>query len=106
MTIENTSGLIPLGRAVLVRYYEPEKKGSLIVIPESVQERSVLLEQRAQVIAIGSHCWPDEAPRAKVGDYVLISKMAGYGCRGPGDNQLYRFVNDRDIFAGITNVKE
>lgn len=106
MMIENTSGLLPLGRAVLVEYYEPERKESVIVIPDSVQERSVSLEQRARVIAIGSHCWPDEEPRAKPGDYVMISRMAGYGCRGPGDNKLYRFVNDRDIFASITHIGE
>ena len=104
--VKNTSGLIPLGRAVLVEYYEPERKDSLIIIPDNVQDRAVLLEQRARVIALGSACWPDEPPRAKPGDLVLISRMAGYSCRGPGDKKPYRFVNDRDIFAGIVGEKD
>jgi hypothetical protein len=35
--MENTSGLAPLGRAVLVVHYEPEKKDSLIKIPDFVR---------------------------------------------------------------------
>jgi len=39
--VENTSGVSPLGRAVLVEYYEPERKGSVIVVPESVRKGEV-----------------------------------------------------------------
>lgn len=101
--VRNTSGLRPLGRAVLVEYYVPEQKSSTIVIPENYTDRVNSLEQRAQVIAVGPACWPDEPPRAKVGDHVLISKMAGYQCDGPADKRKYRLVNDRDIFAAITS---
>ena len=105
--VVNESGLAPLGRAVLVEYYEPERKGSLIHIPASVEDRTVLVEQRAKVIEVGPHCWPEEPqPRAQPGDYVLISRMAGYACRGPKDEKPYRLVNDRDIFARITHLKE
>lgn len=102
MTVENTSGLRPLGRAVLVEYFEPERKASMIVIPENLQDRVHAVEQRARVIEVGPACWPDEPPRAKAGDYVLISKMAGYATKGPRDDKSYRLINDRDIFAGIT----
>lgn len=101
--VANDSGLEPLGRAVLVEYYEPEKKDSLIVIPESIQDRVNAVEQRARVIALGRSVWPDEPRRAEPGDLVLISKMAGYACKGPKDGKSYRFVNDRDIFARITH---
>lgn len=103
--MSNTSGLRPLGRAVLVEYYEPERKESLIVIPDSVADRSSQVEQRARVVEVGAACWPDEPPRAKVGDYVLISRMAGYACVGPQDKRRYRLVNDRDIFAQITHIE-
>lgn len=101
--MENKSGLKPLGRAVLVRHYEPERKKSLIVMPDSVQDRTLLVEQRAVVVEVGEHCWPDEPPRAQPGDKVLISKLAGYMATGPADGERYRLVNDRDIFARITN---
>jgi co-chaperonin GroES (HSP10) len=98
----NTSGLEPLGRAVLVRHYVPEQKGMMIQLPDSVKERTLMVEQRAIVVAVGPACWPDEPPRAAVGDRVLISKLAGYMAKGPRDGEIYQFVNDRDVFARIT----
>ena len=101
--VENTSGLVPLGRAVLVRHYEPERKDSILFIPDNVNDKVLMVEQRATVIAVGPACWPDEAPRAKPGDKVLISKLSGYMAVGPKDGARYRIINDRDIFAGIVN---
>ena len=98
----NKSGLIPLGKAVLVELYEPEVKQGRIVLPDSVIERTLMVEQRAVVIAVGEAAWDDEkSPRAKPGDRVLITKFAGYMAQGTADGKAYRFVNDRDIFAGI-----
>lgn len=100
---ENNSGLTPLGRAVLVRMYEPEKKGGLIAIPDHVKERSSVMEDRAEVIAVGPEAWADEGrPRCAPGDKVIVTKMAGYIVRGTKDEQLYRLVNDRDIFCLMT----
>ena len=101
MTAQNTSGLAPLGRAVLVQIYEPERRDSLIAIPDFVQERGAAVETRATVIAVGPACWPDEPARAVPGDKVLISKLAGFVAKGTRDGQIYRFINDRDIFARI-----
>jgi co-chaperonin GroES (HSP10) len=99
--IENTSGLKPLGRAVLVKHYEPERKQSMLVLPDMVHERTLMVEQRAVVVEIGPACWPDEPPRAKPGDKVLVSKMSGHITRGTKDGQIYRIINDRDIFTAI-----
>lgn len=99
----NPSGVRPLGRAVLVEYYEPERRNTVIYVPESVRKGETLVEQRAVVVEIGVACWPDEPPRAKVGDRVLIARMSGYALTGPADGKLYRIVNDRDIFAQITH---
>lgn len=99
--VRNTSGVAPLGRAVLVKYYTPERKESVIFVPETVRKGEVLMEQRAVVVECGPACWPDEPPRAHVGDRVLIAAMSGYALKGPADGELYRIVNDRDIFARI-----
>lgn len=101
----NESGLRPLGRAVLVEHYEPEKRDSLIELPDMVKDRTLMVEQRARVIECGPACWPDEPARAVPGDLVLISKMAGYMAVGPADGKRYRLINDRDIFAGITEER-
>ena len=102
--IENNSGLDPRGVAVLIRPYEPERAGSRIVIPESVQGRMNMVDNRAVVIAVGPNAWHDEpSPRAEVGDKVLVTKFAGFMATGPRDGIQYRLVNDRDIFCAITH---
>jgi co-chaperonin GroES (HSP10) len=101
--VQNHSGVEPLGRAVLVEYYEPEVKTSRIIIPENVKDRTVLVEQRATVIAVGPVAWPNEPPRAVPGDRVLIAKFSGYALTGPADGRRYRIVNDADVFARITH---
>ena len=100
----NTSGLEPRGVAVLIKTYEPERKGATIVIPDVVQGRMAMVDNRAVVVAIGPSAWHDEpAPRAKVGDKVLVTKFAGFMAKGPADGETYRLVNDRDIFCAITH---
>ena len=101
--MENRSGLEPLGVAVLIRPYEPERKGAQIVLPDSVQGRMSMVDNRAIVVAVGVSAWHDEpCPRAVVGDKVLVTKFAGFMAKGPKDGEIYRLVNDRDIFCKIT----
>lgn len=104
--MRNESGLEPCGRAVLIRMIEIEEmKAQMIAIPEHVRRNSALMETKAEVVAIGSEAWADEgAPRAKVGDKVIVTKLAGYVTVGPLDKKPYRLVNDRDIFCRITEA--
>lgn len=98
----NKSGLYPLGHAVLVEPYEPELKKSMIVMPDTVKERTAMVETRAIVVAIGPLAWEEEkVPRAQVGDKVLISKFSGVMAKGTLDEKMYRLVNDRDIYCRI-----
>lgn len=102
--VVNNSGLEPLGHAVLVRPYEPEIHKGIIAIPEDVQRRTSMLEQRATVIAVGVNAWTDEIrPRAAPGDRVLVSRHAGFQATGPADGKLYRIVNANDVFCKITS---
>lgn len=98
----NKSGLHPLGHAVLVEPYEPELKKSMIVMPDTVKERTAMVETRAIVVEVGPLAWEEEkVPRAKVGDKVLISKFSGVMAKGTLDEKPYRLVNDRDIYCRI-----
>jgi co-chaperonin GroES (HSP10) len=100
----NESGLVPVGRAVLVKPYMPERKESMIVLPDAVATSHQTVDQRAVVIEIGPECWKEEGvPRAAVGDKVLISAYAGYMCVSPLTGEQFRFVNDRDLFAKIVD---
>ncbi len=105
--VKNTSGVAPLGRAVLVEYYEPKKEESLIVLPDAVKDREILIEQRAIVVEVGPLAWCNEpVPRARPGDKVLMAKFSGHQLTGPADGKKYRIVNDQDIFAAITSEGE
>lgn len=98
----NPSGLRALGHAVLVKPYEPEIKKSLLIIPDTVGDRTKMYETRATVYHVGSEAWVEErVPRAYPGDRVLISRFAGVLIRGTADGEFYRMVNDRDIFCQI-----
>ena len=102
----NTSGLQPLGYAVLVMPYEPELNTSLLIVPANVRERTATVETRAIVVAIGSECWRNEKePRAAVGDRVLIVRYAGNMVVGTADGRQYRMVNDLDIFCRVLTDK-
>lgn len=99
---QNRTGLRPLGVAVLIEPFEPERRVGKIVIPENVSDRTTMLENRARVLAVGPAAWHDEpVPRAKPGDIVLVTKFAGAMAKSPVDGKIYRFVNDRDIYAGM-----
>lgn len=98
----NGSGLKPLGRAVLIEEYAPEVRASVIAIPDNVQGKMAMVEQRAVVVEVGPACWPDEPARAQPGDKVFVAKFSGFMCRGTKDGRPYRVVNDRDIFLAIT----
>ena len=102
----NNSGLRPLGRAVLVKPYEPEKKKSMIELPASVQDRMVMVDTRVVVIELGPACWPNEPARAAPGDKVFISKFAGTLTQGTADGETYRVVNDNDIYLAITKESQ
>ncbi len=103
----NTSGLKPLGRAVLIAPYKPSVTSSVIHIPEDAMNREQMIEQRAIVVEVGPACWVDEIePRAKPGDRVIVARYSGYQAQGTADDKMYRFVNDKDIFAAITEEKQ
>ena len=104
--IVNSSGLKPLGRAVLVKAYDMGKKVSAIALLDSTQERMLLVDTRVVVVECGAHCWPNEPARAKAGDKVIISKFAGAMARGTADDAVYRVVNDNDIYVQIVEERE
>jgi co-chaperonin GroES (HSP10) len=95
------SGLVPLGHAVLCLAYEPEFARSVIIIPPTVAERSIMVETRVTVLAVGPKAWDSEGqPRAAPGDKVFISQLCGAILHG-ADGRKYRMVNDADIYCRI-----
>ena len=105
--MKNETGIHPKGHAVLVEPYEPELGASLIAIPDTVRQSLKVLENRVVVIEAGPEAWKDEAePRATIGDVALITKHAGAVVASPVNKQLYRMVNDRDVYCVLDRVEE
>ena len=99
--LTNPSGLRPLGRAVLCIPYDPEFSNTTIAIPDHVRAHQLMSEVRAIVLELGANVWPNEPPRAVVGDKVLISKFSGSIVKGTADGKLYRLCNCDDLYCGI-----
>lgn len=97
--MENTSGLHPTGRMVLVLLDPvPQKHGS-IQLAESTVERDQMAQVHATLVATGPLAWMQE-PKASVtpGTTVVIKRYAGEYLTGL-DNVKYRVINDSDIYA-------
>ena len=102
----NTSGIEPCGSAVLVEPYMPEVKNSTIYIPPTVDERQKMIEMRAIVIDIGPEAWKDEkAPRAEIGEEVMIVNYSGRIVIGPNDGKTYRIINANDIYCKVKRTE-
>lgn len=100
MKVDNTSGITPLGVAVLARPVE-EQLSSVIAIPDSVSDRQVMIDTKMLVLAVGPEAWKNEKePRAYPGDVVLVSKYSGSVAKG-ADGKSYRLLNGADIYARV-----
>jgi co-chaperonin GroES (HSP10) len=74
---------------------------TVIAIPDHVRALELMREMRATVVQVGAAAWRDEPPRAEAGDHVLVGRFCGAIVKGPKDGNLYRIVNDKDIFCQI-----
>lgn len=99
MTEEMNPGFEPLGKAVLLRHYQPERKQGLIVVPDNVEDRTLMHERRATVIKMGPGCRRCDY---REGDRVIMAPMIGYLATG-ADGNKYIFANEEDIFGRITS---
>jgi len=103
-SLSNTSGVVPLGRAVLLMMTETSLKSEIIVLPDGTKSRQAMLDSEGIVIAMGPLCGVGEPGedgcRCKVGDRVVVAAMSG-SMRIGADKRLYRIVNHRDIYARL-----
>ena len=104
----NLSGLQPVGRAILVELYKVQTHSAGgIEMPGNIVESAQQSEQRARLVACGPLAWRSEpVPRAKIGDHLIFAKYSGYVATGPADGNVYRIVNDTDVFCIMTTLPE
>ena len=95
----NSSGLHPLGRAVLIWPLETGLKTVKIHLPDTVKQRQMVLDTVGWVVEMGPDCQEDEGGlRCQVGDPVIIAALSG-SMRDGKDGVLYRFINHRDVYG-------
>ena len=97
--------IVPRGHRILV---SPEKKEEKtaggIIITATTREQEELAGIFGTVVAIGHSAWnafDDGTPWAKVGDRVVFSKYGGIVLKDPDTGEMYRLLNDDDIYCTI-----
>jgi chaperonin GroES len=97
--------IVPQGHRVLVRPDKKEQKtAGGIIIAEQIREKEELAGIFGTLVSIGPDSWKafgDGQPWAKVGDRVVFSKYGGIVLEDPDDKELYRLLNDDDIYCTI-----
>lgn len=107
MSMNNESGLKPVGVSVLVLPDQVEKTTSsgIVVSTDENADREQLRQTDGVVIDISANAFYDEPPRCQVGDRVIMAAFAGMVREG-ADGKKYRLIRDHDIVAVITKEKE
>ena len=99
----NTSGLEPVGRALLIELYAVATHSGPIELPENIVKQNQMAQQHAVVVAAGPFAYSTEPlPRCKPGDHIIFGKYAGYMAIGPADGKAYRLIEDNAVFCVMT----
>lgn len=109
---ENTSGIVPLDKRVLVLHDPVDEvtKGG-IILPTSEVDKKKYATTNATVIAIGALAWAEarhdiqtfnlDAVLPEPGDRVKVGKYTGEQHKGR-DGKEYTILNDSDVLALLT----
>lgn len=93
----------PLLHRVLVKEKMVEKvsTGRLIVLIDETVNKDQMAIQEGYVVEIGETAFKDygyETPPVKIGDLVHFAQYSGYKQKVDGTDEIYRLVNDIDLF--------
>lgn len=101
MSIKNSAGIHPTGKAVLVLLDQVSTKGpeGVVALPESTIRGDQLAQIRGTLVEKGPIAW-EASPKASLspGCRVIIRKFAGEFVTGM-DGVMYRIINDNDVYA-------
>lgn len=98
----------PAGHRVLVRLKQIKESKGKIVLPDHVKENHQHATQEAYVEALGITAYKgydQGSPWCKVGDLVLIAKYSGEDRVDENTGEVYRIINDEDVFAILEEKK-
>jgi len=107
MSIENKSGIIPLGFKVLIKIKKLEEKteGGIYIPKDSLEKESAgsqvatIVDYGQAAFTIGAGDLPKEWDiHPEVGQKVILNRYAGINITGKDDEE-YRLVSDKEILA-------
>lgn len=104
---QNTSGIVPLDRSVLVYPPKPKEKIGSILLADTTKDRDKYAAVTATVIQIGDNAfmeWGGEARKPKPGDVVMIAQYAGLRQKGK-DEEEYTVLQDGEVLAILEEVQ-
>lgn len=100
--------IVPQGHRVLVAPDKKEEKTQGgIILTKSIQQQEELAGIFGTIVAIGPNAWKafdDGQPWAEVGDRVVYSKYGGLVLEDPDTKEMYRLLNDDDIYCTIKDM--
>jgi len=99
----------PVGWRIMIRDHIPAKvtHGGVILADESVQHAEHL-NYVGQVVEMGPDCYKHAkfqqgGPWCKIGDFIVFGRYAGQRIKFKGSDVTYRFVNDDEVLAVISD---
>lgn len=106
-TMENLTGITPLGYKILVQIVEPEyirkAKEAKVAIPDNALDRHMNATVVARVLQLGAGCYSEErfpeGPWVSPGDYVVMSAYTGTRVWSTVENCDLRLLNEDSIDA-------
>lgn len=99
-TIENKSGIHPVGVSILVLPDEVEQttESGIVISTHTEHAREEMRQTDGVVIELGAKAYFDEGARCKIGDRVIMAAYAGMIRKG-NDGKNYRLILDDDVKA-------
>lgn len=98
--------ITPVGHRVLVKLSpveeEEKSEGGIIIASGAPRDARRRATQEATVVKLGANAFKDFSdgePWCSVGDLVLIAKYSGEDREDKETGDIFRIINDEDIFA-------
>jgi co-chaperonin GroES (HSP10) len=98
MTIDNKSGITPVGVSILIlpEQVEEVSEGGVIIAVGTEVDRMQLRQTYGDVVEISPGAYDDIPVRCKAGDRVIMAAYAGMIITGK-DGLDYRLIRDVDV---------
>jgi co-chaperonin GroES (HSP10) len=102
----------PVGWRIMIQDHQPAKvtEGGIHLTDES-KDHARYLNYVGKVVEMGPACYQHPKflkgePWCKVGDWIVFGRYAGQNIQFKGSETVYRFVNDDEVLAVISDPNQ